>query len=325
MLSKKTFPLSTTFNFHFIDYCNFKCKHCFVKKCNEELSFENIKIIIDKISKWSKANNKHTRINLAGGEPLLSKNLQKIIDYIYSKQLKVSIITNGYYLTEEFIKANKNKLSMIGLSIDSFDENINKMIGRCNGTNTLSFEQFKKLCETIKENKIKLKINCCISALNIKEAIGVKIKKLLPDRVKFLRVMTNHLDILTSNIVKISDDQWLRFRQKNKNIAKETVFEDNPYMMNNYLIIDSKGNISRDNLHLKNNSILVQTVKDCIDKLNNWDKNEAILLNGPFQNCSVKIIELNKTKKLCHIVLSFFNRNLNFWVKTKDLWLKKVW
>jgi len=56
---------------------------------------------------------------LVGGEPLLSKNIQMFIDYLFEINLEVSLITNGYYLDEKFISKNKNKLSMIGISIDS--------------------------------------------------------------------------------------------------------------------------------------------------------------------------------------------------------------
>ncbi len=65
-----------TINLHFTDFCNFKCKHCFVERQGKELSLENIKIIIDKIVEFSNDKNIKTRINLAGGEPLVSKNLQ---------------------------------------------------------------------------------------------------------------------------------------------------------------------------------------------------------------------------------------------------------
>ena len=33
-------------NFHFIDKCNYKCKHCFVKKEQNELSMNEIKIFL---------------------------------------------------------------------------------------------------------------------------------------------------------------------------------------------------------------------------------------------------------------------------------------
>ncbi len=69
-------------NLHFIDKCNYQCKHCFVKKEKNELSIDDIKLFVDKISDYfSKNKIKNGRINLAGGEPLLSDNINEIIDY----------------------------------------------------------------------------------------------------------------------------------------------------------------------------------------------------------------------------------------------------
>ena len=39
-------------NLHFTDFCNFHCKHCFVKKENCELSFDELKVAVDKIYKY---------------------------------------------------------------------------------------------------------------------------------------------------------------------------------------------------------------------------------------------------------------------------------
>ena len=42
-----------TINIHFLDACNYTCKHCFVNKENNQLNFYQMKIIIDKISAFS--------------------------------------------------------------------------------------------------------------------------------------------------------------------------------------------------------------------------------------------------------------------------------
>ena len=74
-------------NLHFTDFCNYHCKHCFVKKENYELSFDELKTIVDKIKKYFNDNNIKGRINLAGGEPLMSRNIDKLIEYISSKNM----------------------------------------------------------------------------------------------------------------------------------------------------------------------------------------------------------------------------------------------
>lgn len=253
-----------TYNLHFIDQCNFKCKHCFVKKQGKELSLENIKIIVDKIVEFSKDRNNKIRINLAGGEPLISENLQFIIDYIYSKGIKVSMITNGYYLTEKFIEKNRNKLSMIGLSIDSLNNDINVKIGRCKNNKSLTENEMIERCLWINNAGIPLKVNICISKLNLDENLSDFLEKVRPDRIKILRVLCNHDKKL--EYLSITDDEWKMIKERYKKLT--SIFEDNDFMQNGYLIIDSEGNLLKNNLHLNNNSLLSKSLEECFDTLN---------------------------------------------------------
>ncbi len=251
-------------NLHFTDYCNYHCHHCFVKKEEKELSFNDIQIIVDKISDYSKANDLKTRINLAGGEPLVSKNIQLIIDYISLKGLEVSIITNGFYLTKEFIEQNKEKVSMIGLSVDSLKTKTNIDIGRCTKNNKVITElNLIELCSAIKNNEIKLKINICASALNISEDFSNFLSKVRPDRIKILRVLGQGGKVPEPYL--ITDEDWERIKQRYSELKPE--FEDNDYMRDGYIIVDSIGNLSKNNLHVTNNSLLKKDLGDCLQNL----------------------------------------------------------
>lgn len=245
-----------TINLHFTDFCNFRCKHCFVNKENKELSFENIKIIIDKIVQYKNLHNEEVRINLAGGEPLVSKNIQDIIDYICDSKLEVSIITNGYYLNKGFIENNKNKLSMIGISVDSLNDNTNIKIGRSCNNKLISENDLIDICKVIKENGIKLKINTCVTSLNCSENISSFLEKVKPDKTKVLRAFCDK----NNSQYNISDDEWNNVKEKYKNVF----FEDNDYMKSHYIIIDSSGNLSRNNLHIDNNSLLEKSLEECL-------------------------------------------------------------
>lgn len=257
-----------TFNLHFTDFCNFKCKHCFVNKQGKELTLEEIKLIVDKLADYSKYTGINIRINLAGGEPLISKNIQTIIDYIYSKGIQISIITNGYFLTEEFLCKNKNKLSMIGLSIDSFSHDTNVLIGRCENDKTISKTEMIDKCLLIKKVGIKLKINICISSNNINEDFYDFLQSVTPDRIKILRVLCDHNFTLKS--ISISDYDWKKTQEKYEKL--NPVYEDNSFMRTGYLIIDSDGNLSKNNLHHRNNSVLHQSIAECLEDLNKQEE-----------------------------------------------------
>lgn len=249
-----------TINLHFTDYCNFACKHCFVNKNGKELSLDKIKIIVDKLADYKEKHGIQLRINLAGGEPLLSKNIQTIIDYIYSKGIDVSIITNGYYLTEEFIINNKDKLSMIGISVDSLNHNTNLKIGRVCKGETISKKRLIDICNFIKNNEIKLKINTCITSNNVDEDINELLDEIKPDRIKVLRALCD-----INSDCNISNKQWDDVCKKYQN--KQVIFEDNDFMKNEYIIVDSEGNLSKDNLHLKSNSLLDNTIEQCLSNI----------------------------------------------------------
>ena len=106
---------------HLTEKCNLNCTYCYEKKRNKDISFEDIKNLIDyEISKKQK----YSIIIFYGGEPLIQKNMIKsTIDYINSKKCKTDfyygITTNGTLLDDDFIKYMKqNKFVNIAYSID---------------------------------------------------------------------------------------------------------------------------------------------------------------------------------------------------------------
>ena len=247
------------FNLHFTDFCNFCCKHCFVKKDGKELSFDAIKIIGDKLRDYQRNHNVPVRVNLAGGEPLLSQNIQRIIDYFYSLGLEVSIITNGYLLTEAFILQNKNKLSTIGISVDSLNRDTNIKIGRCYKGNTISNEHLIDICRIIKSCGIALKINTCVTTINVNEDINELLDTIKPDRVKVLRAFCDKSTLTYC----ITDEEWESAKKRYPN----AFHEDNDYMSKHYWIIDSSGNLTKDNLHITNNSLINNDIDTCLENL----------------------------------------------------------
>ncbi len=251
--------MTYTFNLHFTDYCNFHCKHCFVKKTGKELSLDKIKIIADKLAEFQLINHIKIRVNLAGGEPLLSKNIQAIIDYLNKVGLEVSIITNGYYLTYDFINNNQNKLSMIGISVDSLNHETNELLGWIDSGRTLDKETLLYYCKVIQNCGINLKINTCVTSLNKNESINELIEEIEPDRFKVLRALCDS----DTEQFNITDEEWKQTKLKYKN----AFFEDNEYMKKSYMIIDSEGNLSRNNLHFTDNSLVDKSLIECLETI----------------------------------------------------------
>lgn len=233
---------SLKINFHFLDQCNYKCNCCFAEKNNNMLTLLEIKKIIDNIadSYFSKYD-KNGKINLVGGEPLCCPYLQEIIDYAYSKNIEVSLVTNGSKLNEGFIKANTQKLSMIGISIDSLNADTNKLLGRCEKSKTLSTEQLTHICKLIKAIGIKLKINICVSKDNINEDMVEFLSEIQSDRVKIfqMKVVKGINEHMTSK--QVSSEEFDKYCKKYEKF--QPIIETAEEMKNSYVIINSKGDV----------------------------------------------------------------------------------
>lgn len=227
-------------NFHFVDYCNYHCCYCFVKKANRMTSFLNIVNIVDNIAEYFKNIKVRGRINLVGGEIFMCSYLQQIIDYIYSKDIDVSIVTNGYLLTKKFIERNKRKICCIGISVDSLNPETNKLIGRCFNKQTLDKNKLINLCEIIKSNNIKLKINHCLSKFNCDEDISKFIEIIKPDRFKiFQMTIIDSINGKCKNI-QLSNKEFESCCNKYKYM--NPIIEHEEEMKSSYLMIDSDGN-----------------------------------------------------------------------------------
>lgn len=121
------------YTLHLTENCNLKCKYCYEKnKSNNEISFENIKLLINN---EIKENKESCFITFYGGEPLLKKDLIfSTIDYINSKKSKTkfyyAMTTNGTLLDMEFIEyIKKNNFSFIAYSFDGIkkSQNVNRI------------------------------------------------------------------------------------------------------------------------------------------------------------------------------------------------------
>jgi len=225
-------------NLHITDACNFNCKHCFAHfGATRNLPVNKWKTIIDNTLE----NGNVRRFNLAGGEPLLYGNILELSDYIRSKGCEVSIITNGFNLSEKKIDQLKQcGISMIGLSIDSANPQTLKKLGRNTASgNILEPDSCVKLCRYIKRKDISLKINTVVSLLNYTEDFNSFIKKVSPDRWKILKIkkMENcHYDNSSLLLNKAQFDIFVNRHKHLPHIAERN-------MENSYIMIDAFGNL----------------------------------------------------------------------------------
>lgn len=199
-----------------------------------------------------------TEFNIAGGEPILYPGLVELVQYIRDKGVKVSLITNGSLMDEEWIKNYAGMYETIGFSVDSLDDETNKKIGRCdrNGK-TIPASRIVKLCGMIRKYApgCRIKINTVVSALNKDEVMSDFIDEIAADRWKILRMKPFQYDGFSNLDIQVSDAEFLRFVEKNRKkdrkeggkeagagaelAEREVVVE--PDMRASYVLIDSNG------------------------------------------------------------------------------------
>lgn len=97
--------------------CNLRCKHCYAnagKPLTDELTTEEALKVVDTLEEAGV-----TALAFSGGEPLVRKDIFKLIDRAKDYEMHVSIATNGTLLTKENVKKLKEHgLDFIQISLD---------------------------------------------------------------------------------------------------------------------------------------------------------------------------------------------------------------
>lgn len=261
-------------NFHITEKCNYKCRFCFAQfMCREEVNLSGAKKIVDNIAEYFKSKEiKNGRINIAGGEPMLINFLDTLIDYITTKGISVSIISNGSMLSAERVRRIKGKVSMLGLSIDSLNHNTNLNIGRSCKGKTISKGEILEIIAAARECGIKVKVNTVVSKLNVNEDLRELYDMGSIDRIKLLQMRVNE------GVNDIAS-QWLLTKQEFENYCKRlsnynTVEEDDDALNASYIIINPEGNLltNKGNKHTVVGSLFKTPLGELIEGNFNCDE-----------------------------------------------------
>ena len=223
-------------NLHLLEQCNFRCLHCFSHFGSPDpLGFSGWKKIVSNILE----SNCVRRVNLAGGEPLLLPWIWELADYIRQNGAEVSIITNGSLLRNNMLQAKR--ISMIGISIDSFNTETLTKMGRCTEKGMpLSGEQYRRLCALVKNRGIDLKINTVVTKLNLEDSFSI-LKEIMPIRWKILRMQTFKTENFSNSHLAVSDEEFAAFCKRQDALGIPFVPENT--MRNTYIFIDPLGRL----------------------------------------------------------------------------------
>lgn len=242
-------------NIHVLEACNFRCRQCFSKFGTKKLlPVEGWKKIIDNCIAGANV----AEFNIAGGEPMLYPGLVELVQYIRDKGVKVSLITNGALMDEEWVKKYAGMFDTIGFSVDSINDETNRKIGRCDrNEKTIPAGRIVELCELIRKYApgCRIKINTVVSALNKDEVMSDFIDEVAADRWKILRMKPFQYGSFSNIDIQVSDEEFEEFVDRNKDrigkedgVIAETGIETakrevvvEPDMKASYVLIDSNG------------------------------------------------------------------------------------
>ena len=113
---------------HFIDSCNLRCKHCYQNGySNKNIDFDILNAIFKKLDEAMAKWNMKCYVSLTGGEPFLKpEGLFYLMDLIENSDnfKNIAVLTNGTLMTDKLIEKLKTykKLSEIQVSLDGHDE-----------------------------------------------------------------------------------------------------------------------------------------------------------------------------------------------------------
>lgn len=253
--------ISLTVNFHLLKNCNFRCKFCYAHfKDSSLLSIEECKQILVELKR-----NGISKVNFAGGEPLLYKNFGELLAFSKHLDFVTSIISNGSRITKNWINEYAQFLDVIGISCDSANEDTLINLGRGNGDSALNtFEVFRLMDEfSLRSGKrIFKKLNSVVTSLNCNEDMKGFVRSLNINRWKVFQILRiEGENELHYDNLKITEDEFNGFIARHAILNTDgmsVVAESNDAMTDSYLMINPDGCLyqNSEGKYIKSESIL---------------------------------------------------------------------
>ena len=253
-------------NWHITERCNYQCRFCFAKWDNQNEiwnSFDKAKFILDNLySIWKPS----YRLNFVGGEPLLfPTRIIPIMEYAIALGMNISVQTNGTNL--EILAPLVRNINQIGISIDSWDSERNKIIGRCCGVKTLNKDTLLYKINSLRNagGYFKLKINTVVNEWNWDDVVIPQMEELGCNRIKILRQMP------FGSARGISEEQFYTFIRSNYRETLPIYVEDNDLMTESYLMIAPNGKLFQNTPtgdYVYSASLLSTDFSDAIKQIN---------------------------------------------------------
>lgn len=249
--SQPTFAVRvSTANYHLVQHCNMRCNFCYARFTDVlrdtkvpaiGLGAERARQVVGQLCDMG-----FRKINFAGGETLLRKDLPALLRQAKERGLATSVVTNGQFITEAWIAQVRGLLDQVGISVDSANPETRLAMGRAHlGKFALTNRDYLDRAELLRAAGISLKINTVVTAQNFEESMGDFIRELRPYRWKvFQALQVDGQNDLEASRILCTDAMYSWFRARHQGVTRgfgTTVFEENDDMRGSYAMVDPYG------------------------------------------------------------------------------------
>jgi AdoMet-dependent heme synthase len=171
---------------HIIDECNYNCSHCYRDSIKPSLSFDQLKSVFDNFRRLRACmKQKKARVQIAGGEPLLSEHIYSVLDLIAEAGFQSRILTNGSLINAKVAaEIKEHGCHIVQISIDGSPSTHDAMRGEGNYQRAIEGARY------LREQGIQVTFAMTVSRMNVSEIKAVfQTAKHYAQRVSFHRLV----------------------------------------------------------------------------------------------------------------------------------------
>lgn len=212
--------------------CNLQCIHCCVdagEELKNELTEEEIKNLIDDLYNWGVLD-----ITIAGGEPLLRKDIVNILEYACNKRaINITLVTNGIMLNKSFINKLERDFPNLTLLVSLDGTNLDDFNKIRKSSNDLEIQKniFSNIYNNIvllKESHINFAISHMLTNINIDKFYKTynDMKKFGVRRITGIKFIPIGRGKKNENTLEIPYAKWEKFLTELTIKKKEGIVED---------------------------------------------------------------------------------------------------
>lgn len=240
----------STVNYHLIQHCNMRCNFCYARFTDVLRDTGVAPVGLDEAKARATVAELcglgFAKINFAGGETLLRKDLPALLRIAKAGGLRTSVVTNGKFITARWVDEVSGLLDQVGISVDSAVAETRLRMGRAHmGKDALSNQDYIDRAELIRAAGISLKVNTVVTAQNHAEQMGSFIADLRPARWKVFQAMqVDGQNDLEASKILCTDAMYAWFRARHLGATQgfgTTIFEGNDDMRGSYAMVDPYG------------------------------------------------------------------------------------